>query len=235
MADRVAALSGSAHDTRKRKQVLSPSGIMQQRADAKAAVIGKMQRTDTEPVDEQFTTATQDSVLTAFDACHAVSQQQQHQCRHQQRQHPQQQQHQQQHVQQQQQQQQHQHHEEADIGSGSEVDGPVNDKYIKGTRLVVGGWFQACRGCNEPTAHSAYINKREVPLCPRCQGKYMAMVTGSHPPSSGVPDPAVEPLHYWLPRLLAPVPRLSPEQRREFCDMLVLRQDDAWLQLINMS
>jgi hypothetical protein len=24
-----------------------------------------------------------------------------------------------------------------------------------------------CRGCNEPTAHSAYINKREVPLCPR--------------------------------------------------------------------
>jgi hypothetical protein len=45
----------------------------------------------------------------------------------------------------------------------------------------------------------------------------------------------VEPLHYWLPRLLAPVPRLSEQQRREFCDMLVLRQDDAWLQLIQMS
>jgi hypothetical protein len=72
-------------------------------------------------------------------------------------------------------------------------------------------------------------------LTTRCQGKYMAMVTGSLPPSSSVPDPNVEPLHYWLPRLLAPVPRLSEQQRREFCDMLVLRQDDAWLQLIQMS
>jgi hypothetical protein len=37
--------------------------------------------------------------------------------------------------------------EEFDAGSGSEVDGPVldDDKYIKGTRLVIGGWFQACR------------------------------------------------------------------------------------------
>eukprot|EP00882_Tetradesmus_deserticola_P003396 GHRQ01003592.1.p1 GENE.GHRQ01003592.1~~GHRQ01003592.1.p1 ORF type:complete len:161 (+),score=43.22 GHRQ01003592.1:151-633(+) len=135
MADRVAALSGSAQDTRKRKQVLSPSGVVQQRAVAKAAMIGKMQRTDTDAVDEQFTTPTQDSVLTAFDDCHAVSQQH-HQCRHQQQQSQQPQ-----HVQQ----QQHHHHEETDIGSGSEVDGPVNDKYIKGTRLVVGGWFQACR------------------------------------------------------------------------------------------
>eukprot|EP00882_Tetradesmus_deserticola_P019020 GHRQ01020462.1.p1 GENE.GHRQ01020462.1~~GHRQ01020462.1.p1 ORF type:complete len:124 (+),score=33.19 GHRQ01020462.1:274-645(+) len=98
-------------------------------------MIGKMQRTDTDAVDEQFTTPTQDSVLTAFDDCHAVSQQH-HQCRHQQQQSQQPQ-----HVQQ----QQHHHHEETDIGSGSEVDGPVNDKYIKGTRLVVGGWFQACR------------------------------------------------------------------------------------------
>lgn len=204
--------------------MLSPNGVVQQRADAKAAAIGKMQRTDTEPVDEQFTTATQDSVLTAFDTCHASQQQQQHhQCRHQQQQHLQQ------HV------QQHQEDVLCDFGSGSEVDGPVNDKYIKGTRLVIGGWFQACRGCNEPTAHSAYISKREVPLCPRCQGKYMAMVTGSCPPSSSVPDPNVEPLHYWLPRLLAPLPRLSEQQRREFCDMLVLRQDDAWLQLISMS
>jgi hypothetical protein len=29
--------------------------------------------------------------------------------------------------------------------SGSEVEGPVVDKYIKGTRLIVNGWFQACR------------------------------------------------------------------------------------------
>jgi hypothetical protein len=108
-------------------------------------VVGKMQRTDTEPVDEQFTTATPDSALTAFNNCHAVSQQQHHQCRHQQQQHTQQQQQQQQVLRQQQQQHHHHHHDDADIGSGSEVDGPVNDKYIKGTRLVIGGWFQACR------------------------------------------------------------------------------------------
>jgi hypothetical protein len=49
------------------------------------------------------------------------------------------------------------------------------------------------------------------------------------------PDSAIEPLHYWLPRLIGPVPLLSAPQRRDFCDTLVLRQDDAWLQLINMS
>jgi hypothetical protein len=53
-------------------------------------------------------------------------------------------------------------------GSSSEVEGPVaGDKYIKGTRLIIGGWFQACRGCNEPTAHTNVITKRDVPLCPR--------------------------------------------------------------------
>jgi len=53
--------------------------------------------------------------------------------------------------------------------SGSEVEGPVAEKYIKGTRLIVGGWFQACRGCNEPTAHTSIIGApcRDVPLCPR--------------------------------------------------------------------
>jgi hypothetical protein len=58
----------------------------------------------------------------------------------------------------------------ADIGSGSEVEGPdavVDDKYIKGTRLIIGGWFQACRGCNEPTAHASPIGDRDVPLCQR--------------------------------------------------------------------
>lgn len=86
------------------------------------------------------------------------------------------------------------------------------------------------------------LDSTHVPLilvtghpCNRCQGKYVAMVTGCAPPTSSIVDPAVEPLHYWLPRLLAPVPRLREEQRREFCDMLVLRQDDAWLQLISMS
>jgi hypothetical protein len=63
----------------------------------------------------------------------------------------------------------------------------------------------------------------------------MAMVTGCYPPNSAVTNGNIEPLHFWLPRLLPPAPRLTADQRREFCDMLVLRQDDAWLQLIMMS
>lgn len=69
----------------------------------------------------------------------------------------------------------------------------------------------------------------------RCQGKYMSMITGCYPPSLGLRDPSIEPLHYWLPRVLGPVPPLTPQQRRDFCDSLVLRQDDAWLQLIQIS
>eukprot|EP00879_Flechtneria_rotunda_P009227 GHRR01009660.1.p1 GENE.GHRR01009660.1~~GHRR01009660.1.p1 ORF type:complete len:188 (+),score=59.06 GHRR01009660.1:595-1158(+) len=178
-----------------------------QRQDAKQASLGKFQRTDTDRVKEQFTRNTQDSAQTGYNSPDSQLSEQELEAQ-----------------------------EDIDGGSGTEVDGPIaDDKYIKGTRLVVGGWFQACRGCNEPTAHSAAISKREVPLCPRCQDKYMAMVTGCYPPSSAVKSGAIEPLHYWLPRLLAPVPRLTPEQRRDFCDTLVLCQDDAWLQLINMS
>lgn len=69
----------------------------------------------------------------------------------------------------------------------------------------------------------------------RCQDKYLAMINGCYPPSSVMPDPCVEPLHYWLPRVLGPVPPLSAQQRRDFCDSLVLRQDDAWLHLIKTS
>ncbi|KAF8065763.1 hypothetical protein HT031_002823 [Scenedesmus sp. PABB004] len=236
MADRVAVLSGDGR--RKRRSPCSPmsptAASAQQRADAKAASsAGKHARTDTETLDEQSTTCTQDSVCTAMGSCHAAvgaaapsaatsaqlqAQQQPAQAQAAQQAAP------------------------ARHAAGGEAEGPVNDKYIKGTRLVIGGWFQACRGCNEPTAHAAVIGKREVPLCPRCQGKYDAMVGGCRPPSSAgaadagaAPDDAHEPLHFWLPRLLPPLPRLSAAQRRDFCDMLVLRQDDAWLQLINMS
>lgn len=69
----------------------------------------------------------------------------------------------------------------------------------------------------------------------RCQTKYLNMVSGCYPPSLARPDPCVEPLHYWLPRVLGPVPPLTPQQRRDFCDTLVLRQDDCWLQLIQNS
>lgn len=61
------------------------------------------------------------------------------------------------------------------------------------------------------------------------------MVHGCAPPGNVMPDPSIEPLHYWLPRLIGPVPPLSAQQRRDFCDALVLRQDDAWLQLIKVS
>lgn len=69
----------------------------------------------------------------------------------------------------------------------------------------------------------------------RCQGKYLNMINGCYPPSLVMPDPCIEPLHYWLPRVLGPVPPLSVAQRRDLCDSLVLRQDDAWLQLIQIS
>jgi hypothetical protein len=57
------------------------------------------------------------------------------------------------------------------------------------------------------------------------------MVSGQYPEQPGTVDPAVEPLCYWLPRMLAPMPPLAPDARRTFCSMLVLRQDDAWNQL----
>ena len=107
-------------------------------------------------------------------------------------------------------------------------------RYIKGTRLIVGGWFQACRGCNEPTAHARAIGGREVPFCPRCGGKFEAMASGAYPPRAAA-DAAVEPLSYWLPRLLAPMPRVDGAARRRFCDQLVLRQDDAWRALVAAS
>jgi len=60
------------------------------------------------------------------------------------------------------------------------------------------------------------------------------MVSGDYPANVEV-DPAVEPLCYHLPRLLGSIPRITAEARREFCDKLVLRQDDAWLALIRQS
>jgi hypothetical protein len=91
------------------------------------------------------------------------------------------------------------------------------------------------RGCNEPTAHASIIGARDVPLCPRCQAKYNGMVSGEYPQNVGSVDASVEPLSYWLPRVLGSMPRMAPAARREFCDRLVLRQDDAWLALIRSS
>ncbi|GBF96881.1 hypothetical protein Rsub_09886 [Raphidocelis subcapitata] len=113
--------------------------------------------------------------------------------------------------------------------------GAVADEYIKGTRLRIGGWFQACRGCSEPTAHTFGITGRDVPLCPRCQTKYSGMVSGEYPRNVGAVDGRIEPLCYWLPRMLGSMPRMADSARREFCDQLVLRQDDAWRALIRSS
>eukprot|EP00878_Enallax_costatus_P016426 GHUV01017229.1.p2 GENE.GHUV01017229.1~~GHUV01017229.1.p2 ORF type:complete len:140 (+),score=36.06 GHUV01017229.1:985-1404(+) len=139
MADRLTPLSAEAGGRRKRKAALcSPAGMApkadtapassQQRTIVKQAMIGKVQRTDTDTVDEQFTTCTQDSVQTAFYSCHQALQQQQEE---------------------QDMPQQEVHYECLNIdnssGSGSEMDVPLHDKYIRGTRLVIGGWFQACR------------------------------------------------------------------------------------------
>jgi hypothetical protein len=61
------------------------------------------------------------------------------------------------------------------------------------------------------------------------------MVSGEYPHNVGAVDTAVEPLSYWLPRMLGSMPRMEPDARRNFCDQLVLRQDDAWLALIKNS
>lgn len=61
------------------------------------------------------------------------------------------------------------------------------------------------------------------------------MVKGDYPVNAEVVDEHVEPLCYWLPRMLAPMPHMSCEARKDFCDLLVLRQDDAWLALIRVS
>lgn len=122
--------------------------------------MGKLQRTDTDTaVDDPLAAgaATQDSVQTAY----AAQTQQQLAAAHR---HPQQQQRHQQHAAAAAAAQRHQQAAAAEAGedadgSGSEVDGPIHDdKYIKGTRLVVGGWFQACRcgrSRREPAAAAA--------------------------------------------------------------------------------
>ena len=69
----------------------------------------------------------------------------------------------------------------------------------------------------------------------RCQQKYNGMVSGEYPPNVGAVDTSSEPLSYWLPRMLGSMPRMAPTARKEFCDQLVLRQDDAWLALIKSS
>lgn len=136
-----------------------------QRLVVKAAAMGKLQRTDTDDNhDEQPTVdaGTQDSVQTAY---HQHLQQQQQQLYPQQYSHPAMAQ--QPYTQQQQHQKFCQHSEQQDKqqleaqedfeGSSSEVEGPVaDDKYIKGTRLIINGWFQACRyDCTaEATRHT---------------------------------------------------------------------------------
>lgn len=54
-------------------------------------------------------------------------------------------------------------------------------RYIKGTRLTVNGWFQACRGCNNPTARTAAIRGAAVPMCSRCSEKFVSMCVGEVP------------------------------------------------------
>lgn len=117
-----------------------------QRLDVKAAAaVGKLQRTDTQNNTDERPAADaghQDSVQTAFFASQHLQQQHQHAEQQEQCSHPAMVQ--QQHCHQQAQQQL-TGMEEMD-GSSSEVEGPVaDDKYIKGTRLIINGWFQACR------------------------------------------------------------------------------------------
>ena len=61
------------------------------------------------------------------------------------------------------------------------------------------------------------------------------MSGGCLPGSAADADPKMEPLCYWLPRLLAPMPPLSVAQRVQVCEQIMLRQDDAWAALVKAS
>lgn len=63
------------------------------------------------------------------------------------------------------------------------------------------------------------------------------MAAGEFPP--GTPLEAqqqLEPLCLWLPNLLPPwAPSLSASARRTYCQVLLLKQDDAWKALVQRS
>lgn len=61
------------------------------------------------------------------------------------------------------------------------------------------------------------------------------MVSGAYPVGCSADCSSTEPLCFWLPRLLPPVAPLSSAQRREVCEQIMLRQDEAWGALIRAS
>jgi hypothetical protein len=73
-----------------------------------------------------------------------------------------------------------------------------------------------------------------LPCC-RCRNKYQAMVAGRYPPACVQPDLSMEPLCYWLPGMMAPTEPWAADVRKTFCDLILLRQDDAWLDLVRHS
>jgi len=92
-------------------------------------------------------------------------------------------------------------------------------------------------GTKPPQAHFLIQPSSPLETLPprRCQQKYEGMISGAYPTNIGAVDTQIEPLSYWLPRMLGSMPRMQPDARKEFCDQLVLRQDDAWLALIRSS
>jgi hypothetical protein len=61
------------------------------------------------------------------------------------------------------------------------------------------------------------------------------MVRGQYPTSAEEADPSIEPLAYWLPRMVGPMPPLPAAQRRQICEHIILKQDDAWTALVHAS
>lgn len=61
------------------------------------------------------------------------------------------------------------------------------------------------------------------------------MASGAYPPNTPADALSIEPLCFWVPRLLSPMPPMSNSQRESFCDALLLKQDDAWQTLIEQS
>lgn len=116
---------------------------------------------------------------------------------------------------------------DAALGALLAGDGP----YFRGTRMPVHGWFQFCRGCNTKTARLFECAGREVSMCGSCAADWRSMQQGDRRAGAAAGDD--EPLASWLPHLVPPgTPRLSNNERQHICEKLLIRQDNAWLALV---
>ena len=79
-------------------------------------------------------------------------------------------------------------------------------------RRQLQAWHASVLPQNAEHTHSP-ISPPET-AAPRCQNKYEEMVSGGYPANVPNVDTSVEPLAYWLPRVLGAVPVMQPAARK---------------------